>query len=184
MNIEAVAQSIGKMIKEGKDFPCVEKFCQDLINKGEDLLPSLLHTVVCRVDYEKEPAGRDVWQDPKVTWTEKTGDCEDFTILIGSALLKLGKLLRLKFVSTDGKNWNHIYPLGYDGKNWRALDATLNNPRVGDEPFHVMDVVYGVNGGVYCLGESIRYSLTDWFIASGIIIIVLFILITQVLRIR
>jgi len=174
MDVESLAQSIGKLILEGGKDPYIDYFYQEVRLRGGNFLQDLLNMVVSRITYLQEPEGRDEWQSAKETLKKETGDCEDFAILIGATLLKASMLVRFKIVQTEGNYFNHIYPFSYDGKNWLALDATLSNPGLGREGVSTEQVLYGLDGGIYRIGEGLGYSSTNWLVIYVLIIIVIF----------
>lgn len=176
MDVESMAQSVGKLILEGGKDPYIDYFYQEVRLRGGNFLQALLHTTLSKVGYLQEPEGRDEWQSAQDTLKKGTGDCEDFTILIGATLLKASMLVRFKVVKTEGNYWNHIYPLSYDGKNWLALDATLNNPHLGREGVSTEQVLYGLDGGVYRIGEAIGYFSTNWLVYVLMIIVIFLLL--------
>ncbi|GAI53962.1 unnamed protein product, partial [marine sediment metagenome] len=69
------------------------------------------------------------------------------------------------------------------GKNWLALDATLNNPGLGREGVNTEQVLYGMDGGIYRIGESLGYSFTNWLLVYVVIIVVIFLLLKSSLRV-
>lgn len=183
MDVESLAQSVGKLILEGGKDPYIDYFYQEVRLRSGNFLQNLLNLVASRITYLQEPEGRDEWQTAQDTLKKTTGDCEDFTILIGTTLLKASMLVRFKVVKTEGNYWNHIYPLSYDGKNWLALDATLNNPGLGEEGVSTEQVLYGLDGGVYRIGEGLGYSFSNWLLVYVVVIIVVFLLLKSSLEV-
>ena len=171
MEINRVFLQIGEMMIEGKNDPLVDEFAKEVKNVSGNLSDNLLWKVANSVTYVKDI--KEYWQSPAQTLEKGQGDCEDFTILLGSAALRLGILTRYKVVSTNGETWDHIYPLLYEASNkrWYAADATLDNIRLGRECQHLTEVTFGVNGGVYQLGSYIQYSSFEWLFALAITIV-------------
>ncbi|MBZ5701875.1 MAG: transglutaminase-like domain-containing protein [Acidobacteriia bacterium] len=61
----------------------------------------------------------------------KSGDCDDFTILLGAMLVSTGHPVRLVlagFRPHKPHSYSHIYPEVLIGKRWVALDATTDKP--------------------------------------------------------
>jgi len=61
----------------------------------------------------------------------KSGDCDDFTILIGAMLVSTGHPVRLVlagFRPHKPHSYSHIYPEVLIGKRWVAIDATMDKP--------------------------------------------------------
>lgn len=176
MVIDDLARDIGKLIKKGKESVLTEAYQFNIELKGGNFLTDLLFETANRITYQKEPEGRDDWQGVEETLLKKTGDCEDFTILIGAVLLRAGYPVLLKFVAGEEKEYfDHVYPLTWDGKNWQALDATLShNIGLGNEPSFVESVVYTIGGEP--IGEAGKWTITWWLIPCVAIIVIVLIL--------
>lgn len=171
MEISKVFLQIGEMMIEGRNDPLVDEFAKEVKNVSGNLSDNLLWKVANSVTYVKDI--KEHWQSAPETLKKKMGDCEDFTILLGAAALRLGILTRYKVVSTNGQTWDHIYPLLYEpsNKTWYAADATLDNIRLGRECQHLTEATFGVNGGAYQLGSYVEYSSLQWLFALGITIL-------------
>jgi len=171
MEVSKVFLQIGEMMIEGKNDPLVDEFAKEVKNVSGNLSDNLLWKVANSVTYVKDI--KEHWQTPAETLKKSMGDCEDFTILLGAAALRLGILTRYKVVSTNGQTWDHIYPLLYEpsNKKWYAADATLDNIRLGRECQHLTEATFGVNGGTYQLGSYMEYSSFQWLFALGITIL-------------
>ncbi|MCK4419631.1 hypothetical protein KAV79_07470 [Candidatus Aerophobetes bacterium] len=171
MEISKVFLQIGEMMIEGKNDPKVDEFAKEVKNVSGNLSDNLLWKVANSVKYIEDV--KEYWQSPAETLKRGWGDCEDYTILLGAAALRLGILTRYKVVSFTGEKWDHIYPLLYEASNkrWHAADATLDNIRLGRECQHLTEATFGVNGGVYQLGSYIQYSSFEWLFALGITIL-------------
>jgi hypothetical protein len=95
-------------------------------------IPELNVTVNRKIVYKAEPAGADVWQTPMQTWTNGSGDCEDFAIL-KYALLRatipvrvvVGKIKKLGMGDLDG-NRPHAWCAAYLANEWHALDCMFD----------------------------------------------------------
>lgn len=89
----------------------------------------------CGIEYAQEANGSDYWQSPDETITKKSGDCEDFAILISSLVSAAGGTARFCYTN------NHAFAIVYVGKNiseiQRATEAyyhhKLNMVFVQDE---------------------------------------------------
>ncbi len=164
MELTRLAESIGKLIKEGKESVLIEAYQFNIKLKGGNFLTELLFETANRITYIKEQEGRDDWQKIEETLLKKTGDCEDFTIFIGAVLLRAGYPVLLKFVAGEKKdNFDHVYPITWNGENWVALDATLpQNIGLGNEPSFVNSLVYTI-GGEY-IGDTGQWTITWWLI--------------------
>jgi|GEM_PF-2154563 len=82
------------------------------------------------VRYVRDVYDRDTFTSPLRTFFEfKAGDCDDYTILLGSLLYSIGYPIKLKVVQTrPNKTWNHIYLLvglpPHRPTKWMSLDAS------------------------------------------------------------
>lgn len=61
------------------------------------------------------------------------GDCDDFTIMIGSLAKSIGFPVKVRVIRYDGqKNFGHVVPVLFvRGEGWREVDATT---RSGEPP--------------------------------------------------
>ncbi len=82
--------------------------------------------------------GEETFQTPVATLTQRYGDCDDFTTLIGSLLESIGIRCQVVALEWDGE-FRHVFPravldgLGPDGGPlFLPLDATLEGGPVGD----------------------------------------------------
>ena len=178
MVIDVLARDIGKLIKEGKESVLTEAYQFDIKLKGGNFLSALLFETANRIHYSPEPEGRDDWQSVEETLLKKTGDCEDFTILIGAVLLRAGYPVLLKLTASKDE-FDHIYPLTWDGKSWVALDGTLHNIGLNFEGSYVKSLMYNLNGGLVKEGDFLSTSYLGWFVA---VVFIIFILIRIYLR--
>ncbi len=154
MDIDTKINRMAEMIFEGKDSPAVLAFYNRIKTMSGPFYSDLFYTVAGEVTYTKEPYGRDYWQTPDET-LEGRGDCEDYAILLASASLHAKVPTRLKTVSVKGEYFDHVYPLFFDGKTWLVADATSSRPRLGEETVFYDERTYGINGGVYLIGEQL-----------------------------
>lgn len=166
MEISKVFLRIGRMMIEGKNDPKVDEFAKEVKNESGNLSDNLLWKVANAVTYTEDI--KEYWQSPAETLRKGRGDCEDYTILLGATALKLGILTRYKVVSSNGQTWEHVYPLLYDATNkrWDAADATLNDIILGNECEHLVEAVFGVNGGVFQLGVYTEPPKFQWLFAD------------------
>jgi len=90
----------------------------------------LFDVVRKRVRYVRDIYDKDTFTSPLRTFLEyKAGDCDDYTVLLGSLLFSIGYPIKLKVVQTrPNKTWNHIYLLvgipPYRPIQWIPLDAS------------------------------------------------------------
>jgi len=177
MDIDRIAVSIGKLIKKGKESALIEIYKTEIELLGGDFLTELLHRTANKIKYEREKPGRDDWQDVNYTLMRLKGDCEDFTILIGAVLLRVGYPVLLKFTASEmvaSKDvFDHVVPMSWDGKEWVVLDATLSNIGLDFEGSYSKSVIYTIEGVVLKASEDYPLMWLGWF-GVAIIAIVLF----------
>jgi len=101
-------------------------------------ITAIFNWVRWNVNYEKDIRGRDIFESPLYTLKVGKGDCDAFTILIGSMYRSLGYPIRIRIASRDGKEWTHIYPLvGYPKdrpSRWVVVDASAPYPMGWENP--------------------------------------------------
>jgi len=85
------------------------------------------------VRYVRDIHKVDTFQAPNRTLEFGGGDCDDYTITLGSALQAIGFPIKIRIVqSSDSSDYNHIFLLvgmpPRDPNKWYSLDASLNKP--------------------------------------------------------
>jgi len=145
-NINDRVKYIVKGIQSGREDPEVRKFALQVVNRkcgkrwciderdtwGE--AKAIFDAVRENVRYTGDIYMLDTFQHPS-KWTLKYhgGDCDDYTITLGSALQSIGHQVMLRIIQTnDNEDFNHIFlldgiPPG-DPQKWVALDASTNKP--------------------------------------------------------
>lgn len=91
---------------------------------------SIWDFAVLNVRYVLDPAGGDFFATAEWTLKANGGDCDDSVILLAAMHKLVGfQSTVARVVSTDGKQWEHIYLLvGFPKMNptkWLALDPTV-----------------------------------------------------------
>lgn len=104
----------------------------------------IFNTVRRNVRYVRDIYRRDTFTSPLRTFLEyKAGDCDDYTILLGSLLFSIGYPVKLKVVQTKpNKTWNHIYLLvglpPVRPTKWVSLDASQPYPMGWEVPKNIV----------------------------------------------
>lgn len=85
------------------------------------------------VRYVRDIHKIDTFQAPRRTLEFSGGDCDDYSITLGSALQSIGYPIKVRIVqSTDSPDYNHIFLLvgmpPRDPRTWYSLDASMNKP--------------------------------------------------------
>jgi transglutaminase-like putative cysteine protease len=92
-------------------------------------------------NFFNNPAGVEVLTSPKFLIEEylrgkqPTEDCDGYTMLILTMLKVLGIKGKMKIISIrPNLTYSHVYPFGFDGSQWLALDAIRKEFQIGQEP--------------------------------------------------
>jgi len=97
----------GDFVNDPLDDPTLEDLADELWNRaGGDAATATFvdYTLVfvqCSIEYQADPPGSEWPLYPLETLVDRTGDCEDTSILLVSLLLAKGVASRLAFVDTD-----------------------------------------------------------------------------------
>lgn len=93
--------------------------------------------VVLNVRYVGDPVNIDTFRTARETLRNGGGDCDDFAIIFAALCGAVGFQVAARVISTDGKYWEHIYPLigmPKEGvRGWLPLDATVDGANPGWE---------------------------------------------------
>lgn len=89
--------------------------------------------------YVRDAHNVDTFQSVSRSFEFGGGDCDDFTIAIGTLLMSIGYPVLLIVIRTVGSpDWNHIYPkAGVPPRapvRWVALDGSVNRPAGWEVP--------------------------------------------------
>lgn len=87
-----------------------------------------------RVRFTRDVISKDTYQSPKRTIAQfNIGDCDDFTISLGSVLQSVGYPLKIRIIQTvPNDDFNHVYlmvgvpPMA--PRDWIAADASVPEP--------------------------------------------------------
>jgi hypothetical protein len=98
--------------------------------------------------FTRDPDGFDVFYTPRVALLQRSGDCDEHTVIIGLLAKSLGYPVKIRAVSLDGMRFSHVYPLAdatkrRGGGKWVALDAVFARGP-GVEPRHEKRMDVGV----------------------------------------
>lgn len=74
-----------------------------------------------------EPDTLDEWQDGKETWTRKSGDCEDFAVLIKELCETAGISAEVYVLYAVGEREGHAITIGkHEGRYWMACNGNYS----------------------------------------------------------
>jgi hypothetical protein len=144
-SINSRVKHIQKAIQKGRQDPNVRAFAVKSVSKkrggrfalaerdywGE--VKSVFGDIRKNVRYVRDGHKLDTFQAPGRTLEFGGGDCDDFTITMGSALQSIGYPVKLRIVQTKGApDFNHIFLLaGLPPRaptKWVSLDASVPKP--------------------------------------------------------
>jgi hypothetical protein len=154
-NLDERIRHLRRLVDEGKRDPAVYAFVRDAISRrcGDDWCirekdnlseaRAIFDAARKRVRYTSDIAGVDTYQKPAHTLALRSGDCDDYSSLLCSALLSAGIPCRFKVIRTvNGNDWNHIYvQAGFpraDPKKWISLDASVPTSFGWEAPRHMI----------------------------------------------
>lgn len=96
---------------------------------------ALFNEVRKRVRYVFDPTDYDAFQSARRTLEMQSGDCDDYSSLLGALCRSVGLQVRTRVVQTkESDTWNHIYLVVNIGGEWKALDASMNKPAGWEVP--------------------------------------------------
>jgi len=133
---DVTARALRQLIEYGKRDPRVRRTAISVI-KSSDVTPHdqwgevrALHGWVQRnVRYVKDPYGIEYVQTPDVMLSTMTGDCDDYTVFLGSLLESVGYPVDVKIVARNGrKGFHHVYPIVHLDGLEVGLDASIPVP--------------------------------------------------------
>lgn len=140
-----------EMIQKGRRNPQIRQFAVQAVSKKcgdswctpekdwEAEVDTMFNVVRQHVRYVRDTYGVDLYQHPKRTIQFGGGDCDDYTITLGSLLQAIGYPIKCRVIQTvDSDDWNHIYLLvGLPPRGptkWKVLDASVDKPAGWEAP--------------------------------------------------
>ena len=130
--------AMDKMAREGQIHPIVRRYAEEVIRKvyPKDYLSELaaLYYDACRrFRYTRDPAEREYVQHPVMILRNRSIDCDDFAVMLRSALGALGLSVgnQMEFVTAgfkvgapEGSRYTHVFLRCFDNKSgrWVVLD--------------------------------------------------------------
>lgn len=130
---DATVRVMRRMIDQGKKDVGLRKIAENIV-KASGVpaynyvaeLQALHGWVQNHVRYTKDPVDVEYIQTPQETLNSQVGDCDDFTVLLGSLAESIGHPIAIKVVSRDaGRNYHHVYPVAQVGSRLYGLDASM-----------------------------------------------------------
>lgn len=138
----AIGREVASLISAGRISGTVRAFALEACNRAAvppaggtcRVAAAILAHAAARVQYAPDPVHAELVQGPKETLTVLSGDCEDFTALVGAAMESLGlpvRVVLLRYAGTGGgpDAYDHVFPEVNVSRTatpcWLAADATL-----------------------------------------------------------
>ncbi|MGH7459570.1 MAG: transglutaminase-like domain-containing protein [Longimicrobiales bacterium] len=132
------ARMIARMIRSGaRDFYVRQKaitvFRRYRVRPKDRLgeAAALFDFVRRNIRYTRDILGTELLHSARRMLELRAGDCDDMTILLGALLMATGHPVRLVlagFRPNRPHAYSHIYPEVKIGRQWIAVDATVNKP--------------------------------------------------------
>jgi hypothetical protein len=122
---DEVIKEIIKVVNEQKNSPFVLQVVKSLSygNPDEKTFLKRVFDYACHaVKYQMDPQGHEIIFTPKLLIKHGEGDCKKFSTFISSVLMAKGIIPVLRVCSYAGEDWEHIYVIVPDGKNYIILD--------------------------------------------------------------
>ena len=127
ITVDDTVSSIIKIVqKTQKD---TEKLAQTLKRDTiDETCKAIFDFVYNHIQYVKDRTGYEELRRPARTWADKKGDCDCYSIFIGSILYNLKIPFSFRVTKYSG-DWQHIYPIVYDKtspKGYRIIDCVVD----------------------------------------------------------
>lgn len=114
--VERKVQILAQLIVKGSVDPQVRDLLAKILVKNNvaprdfaGTIRAVFRTVQKTLRFTLDPIGRDIFQTAARSIQLRLGDCDDFTILLGSLLAAAGYQPIVRIASQDGRRWTHVY---------------------------------------------------------------------------
>ncbi len=127
-----------------ENYPAVEGLaCYLEGNTEEETYHNIWDYVRNNVEYQNDEKGKEQLRRPQRTLSDKTGDCDDMSILISSMLTVLGCDHELYVTAYRKKDeWQHIYPVAFDRNGERyVIDCVPEIPYFNYEAYPIKNKI-------------------------------------------
>ncbi len=92
------------------------------IGYGVDKLCAIFDFVLSNISYDLEQEGEDIWQSPEECLSTKSGDCEDFSMLIAAMVREIGGTPRMYLI--DGHAFAAVY-IGNNSEDFQNVSQSI-----------------------------------------------------------
>ena len=141
-NVHDTTEAIQRIVAE--NYQAVESVAQELqASTDAETFKNIWDFVRQNIEYQKDAPGIEQLRTPQRTLQDKTGDCDDMSILISSLLFNLKIKHELIVAAYKSENeWQHIYPVAYDKNGQRyVIDCVPEIPHFNYEAHPIINKI-------------------------------------------
>jgi hypothetical protein len=129
------------LINRGREDMKVRRLAEAILKRypphyssPRQMIAAIFDWVSANVRYVRDPVQVELVRGAGQFMDSPAGDCDDYTVLLGSLIESIGIPVGIKVVQTGRRRrFNHVYPIVNIGGQELALDATQGRP-IGYEP--------------------------------------------------
>lgn len=135
---------IQQLVQRGITDPRVRRAATDILiaqgvpsDGGLQEIAAIFNWAIQNLYFRNDMVDREMLQPPDQMLQTRSGDCDDFVILLASLLGSVGYATRavtIKSNPEDPAAFSHIYLEVLFNGQWIPLDAARENPAIGKEP--------------------------------------------------
>lgn len=112
----------------------------------EEFIKRVFDYVCHKVDYLRDPQGKEIIFTPKLLVNRGKGDCKKQTLFIATILKTAGIEPTLKTVSYGGQDWEHIYVTVKNADGTQTILDPVNDKKFNAEVKHKLNQEHNLNG--------------------------------------
>lgn len=139
---DATVRIIRQLIESGKRSLKIRHFAEWILKQYEVAARDRVGEIAAihdwakkNIRYVQDPYRVEFVQTPERLLVTRTGDCDDFTALVGSLVEAIGYPVDIKVVAKPGrKEFHHVYPVARIGADSVGLDASMPVPLGYESP--------------------------------------------------
>ena len=139
---DATVRIIRQLIESGKRSLKIRYFAEWILKQYEVAARDRVGEIAAihdwakkNIRYVQDPYRVEYVQTPERLLETRTGDCDDFTALVGSLVEAIGYPVDIKVVAKPGrKEFHHVYPVARIGAESVGLDASMPVPLGYESP--------------------------------------------------
>lgn len=139
---DATVRIIRQLIESGKRSLRIRRFAEWIVKLYEVAARDRVGEIAAihdwakkNVRYVQDPYRVEFVQTPERLLVTRTGDCDDFTALVGALVESIGYPVDIKVVAKPGRReFHHVYPVAVIGAHSVGLDASMPVPLGYESP--------------------------------------------------